>query len=156
VIQAAWGGFLPTNSSGPDQPWALCHDQVRLPRVDGDLPDADLRDVALEPCPVLATVEGDEQSELGAQEEQLRVFEVFPQDEGVTLDRVGDQRLPGLAVVGGPKNVRGHLAVTVAVEGDVGRSVGVATRLHARHPRTRRQPGDVAHDVLPGLAIVAG
>ena len=118
--------------------------------------------VGLELRPRLPAVEAHEETELGAEEEDIGVEPIFLDDVGIAADARrsrSDQPLPCAAVVRGPVQVRVHVAIGVAVVGDIGDRGIVAACLDpadpvARgHPQSRRQIGPVSAAVARQLHI---
>ena len=106
--------------------------------------------------PLLAAVERHPQPELGAEEQQVLVDEIFLDHVGVAAHRaVGrDERRPRRPVVGRLVGVGPHVAEGVEVERRVDRARVEMPRLDRRDPRVLRQARDVGDDVGPRLAAV--
>ena len=66
------------------------------------------------------------------------------------------KRRPSLAVIRCPKNIRRHVAKRVAIESSVGCACVEVTRLHPTDPRILRQTRNIADDIGPRFAAVAG
>ncbi len=99
------------------------HDQIAP--VHPEVRDRRDRKVELEALPVPSVVEGDEEAELGAGEEEPLALRVLPDDPGgeVRGDAVlaGGQEVPRLAVVGGLEDVRMPVVEAVLVSRHVRR-----------------------------------
>ena len=103
-------------------------DQVAITRVDQDVVNADARQTRHKALPGLAAIERDVEAELGPDEEQVGVFEVFPQSVDIALLRqiAGDVG-PGFAEVRGLEKIRRPVVQAVRIQRDVGRA-GVEVR----------------------------
>ena len=144
----------------PDAAAMRADDQIVRARLDRQIAHGHVRQAAaLEARPVAAAVDRYPEAELGAEEQQVGLDQVFLDHVRIAahaLAVVGaEQARPGLAVVGRAIEPRLHVAKRVAVEGRIGGAGGMAARLDPAHPAVRRQARHVGDDVGPVLAAVA-
>ena len=106
--------------------------------------------------PLVAAVQRDPEAELGAEEEKVRVRQVFLDDVRVSAHRTirGDQRRPGLPVVAGAVRVRPRVSEHVQVEGGVSCTLVEMAGVDRRNPCLRRQALDTTRHVRPRFAAV--
>ncbi len=99
---------------------------------------------ALEPDPVRALVDREVETELGADEQQLRFDVVLHQRvDDLAIGQVAGDRAPGLAAVAADEDVGLEVALLVVVEGRVD-GVGVVQRgLEAADVGHLRHAGDL-------------
>src|SRR5215472_7388330 len=98
--------------------------------MDDEVADGDAREIApLVLRPLLPAVDGDPETELRAEEEEILIDEILAEDVRVAADRRvgGDHRRPRLAEVARAVGVRLHVAERVEVErGEGGPFIEVA------------------------------
>ena len=143
----------------PDPASVRREDEVVVARMDLEVADRDVGEVpALELRPRGAAVRRDPEAELGPEEKERRVDRVFLDHVRVSADPVlgpGDPR-PGLSEVGRAVGERPHVPEHVEVEGRVSGPRLEPARLDPADPWLLRQSPDVADDVRPVGAAVAG
>ena len=109
-------------------------DEVVLARLDLQIPDRDGRQPPLQPNPVRAAVDGREESELGAQEEQPFLPRVLDHRPGeLVLGKVAGDVIPGDAAVVAAHHVGREIALLVVVEDRVHRVLPVPGGMEIRH-----------------------
>ncbi len=131
-------------------PVCRCH-QVAV--LDGQIVDRHNRQVAAQPLPVGAVVEGHPHTALGAREQQALPHRIFAHHAHEFARRdAGDDLGPGLSEVGGLPDIGRQVLELVAVGGDVRRPHRVVRRLDDRDTREVAQL--FRRDVAPGFAAV--
>ena len=138
----------------------VAEDEIVIARLDGQIAHGDRgKTASFELRPGFAAIDRNKQTELGPEEQQVRLNQIFLDDVRIsahTLELLRrHERSPGLAEIGGAKHVRRVVAKGVAIESGVSRARLEIARLHPADPRILRHARDVADDVGPGLAAVA-
>ena len=130
--------------------------QVVIPRMHDEGPRRSTRESVTPQMPLLASVQRDVHSILGAQEQQIRLDGILLDhvDEVEWLDVRGDQARPRVAVIHGFEDVGRVVAPTVIVEGHEGRATLELGGLDVRHPAVRPQAANPLHHVGPRAAAV--
>src|SRR5438105_2196653 len=131
--------------------------QVVVARLDRDVADGDRWKIsALVPRPLATTIEGNPQSELGADEEEIGIYQILPDDVSIATHRAAgaDERLPRLPIIGRLVGVWAHVAKAVQIERREDSSGIEVTGIDVRHPRRLRQTSDVADDIGPRFPAV--
>ena len=121
-------------------------DQVVLARLDLQVPDRDGRHAGFEPGPVVATVESDEESELGAHKEQAFLPRVLDHRPGKLIVRqIAGDVLPAHPAVVAPHHVGREIALLVVVEDGVHGVLPMPGGMEVRHVGERRHAGNGIH-----------
>src|SRR5713101_6597827 len=142
----------------PDAAAVRRQHQVAIARMDLQIAHRDAREVAaaeLRPAP--ATVDGDEETELGPQEEQILFHRVFLDHVRIAAHGAGGARdaRPALPEILRPVHPWRHVAMRMPVERGVGRSRLEPAGLDPGDPARFRQAGHVPDRVGPLRAGVA-
>src|SRR5258708_37413306 len=101
-----------------------------------------------------ASVDGDPQAKLCAQEEQIAIDRIFFDHVGVSADAtlLRAQRCPRGAEVGSLVDVRLEIAKSMAIKCGIGGCFGRQTGLEPRLPLGFRPNPAVAHYIAPALS----
>ena len=105
-----------------DSPAVGTHDQVVGFALDFNEMHGHGWHIVGEFVPVLAPIQGNVQTELGAQKEQIRIHKIFLDVANETFDLRRQNRSPGSTEVGGFVGVGLHVAAGMSVKYRVGRS----------------------------------
>ena len=94
--------------------------------------------VAFELCPVFSAVDRDPKSELCAEKQQIRFYQVLLDDVRVATNAFdvlrSDKRRPGFPVIGRFENVRRHIAERMSIKRSVSRAGVEVAGLYPTHP----------------------
>src|SRR6476620_12696101 len=88
--------------------------------------------------PVLPAIDRNVEAKLRSEKKQIRLHDIFFNDQGEASNAFRIlccyKRRPCLPKISSTENVRSHIAKSVAIEGGVGSTRIVITRLHPAHP----------------------
>ena len=130
-----------------------CVPTTRSFAVHHQIADRRRRHVQAQRLPIVAVVEGDEDGEFGAGEEQAFADRVFADGVDGSIGQAVDDLLPGGAAIVGAIDVGLEIVQAEAIDGGVDGVVVEVRGVELRHLAPGRHGG--RRDVLPGLAAVA-
>src|SRR5690606_22070003 len=119
-----------------------------------DIPYGHRGNLPAEPSPVQTAIERQKQPELRSNEKEIGADRILADDVRIPSDRVGGERRPGFAEIGGTIDVCAHIPHRMTIERRVGGRAVESSRLDTTAPRVRRQPRNVRGDVSPATAAV--
>ena len=131
--------------------------QIVVARMNLDVEHRHARQVVLELLPVVAAVEGHEESVFSAREQQITIPGMLAHDmqRAAILRQAVRDIGPMLAVVGGLEEVDVEVVGAMSVEGHIGGAGVKRGGDDAADISALGNAGDVRNDILPGLAVAA-
>ena len=141
----------------PDAAVVSGEDEVIVAWMNDEIVERHPRHVVLELGPMLSAVEGQEQTELGTEIEQVRILRILAQGvERAILRQIALDGGPRLPVVPGFEDVVRVVAAAMIVGHEIDEAGVVARGLEPGDPRRLRQAGDLRGNIGEGGALVGG
>src|SRR4029077_20313498 len=113
--------------------------QIVIPRVNRQVANGNGRKmVALKLRPAFSAINRNPESEFGADEKKIWLYQIFFNHVRVSTDALRvlstDKRRPGLTEISGLENVRRHVAKSMPIKSGVRRAGIEVAGLHPAHP----------------------